>query len=183
ESRVNQEKEANVNSTNTINTVSSTINAAGIEDNVVDDNIVYGCADDPNMHELEEIGKFSDAKDDISGADMNNFTSNKKNDKEFGGTWVLALLLNKEETIKTFKIACLLAIEGFKLDRSYAGRASTIQVTRSLDLEMFVSADGIKWFLLEDLEAVFLLVMFSFLLTDIESADLNYRRDYCMQEL
>ncbi|GJV73463.1 hypothetical protein Tco_1493458 [Tanacetum coccineum] len=39
--------------------------------------------------------------------------------------------------------------------------------------------NGIKWFLL----IMFLLVMFSFLLTDIESADLNYRRDYCMQEL
>ncbi|GJV97488.1 ribonuclease H-like domain-containing protein [Tanacetum coccineum] len=47
--RVNQEKDANLNSTNTINTVSPTVNAAGIEDNVVDENIVYGCADDPNM--------------------------------------------------------------------------------------------------------------------------------------
>ncbi|GJV94194.1 ribonuclease H-like domain-containing protein [Tanacetum coccineum] len=53
ESRVNQEKDASVNSTNTINTVSLTVNAAGIEDNVVDENIVYGYADDPNMLELE----------------------------------------------------------------------------------------------------------------------------------
>ncbi|GJR43505.1 putative ribonuclease H-like domain-containing protein [Tanacetum coccineum] len=44
-----------VNSTNTINTVSPTINTAGIEDNAVDENIVYGCDDDPNMPELEEI--------------------------------------------------------------------------------------------------------------------------------
>ncbi|GJZ71866.1 hypothetical protein Tco_0635717 [Tanacetum coccineum] len=43
-----------------------------IVDNVVAENIVYGCADDPNMSELEEIGRFSDAEDDISGADMNN---------------------------------------------------------------------------------------------------------------
>ncbi|GKC76455.1 hypothetical protein Tco_1127229, partial [Tanacetum coccineum] len=49
ESRVNQEKDASVNSTNTINTVSPTINTAGIKDNVVDENIVYGCDDDPNM--------------------------------------------------------------------------------------------------------------------------------------
>ncbi|GJT02162.1 S-adenosyl-L-methionine-dependent tRNA 4-demethylwyosine synthase [Tanacetum coccineum] len=46
-------------------------------------------------------------------------------------------------------------------------------------LEMFVSADGTKWFLLAVQVAflliMFLLVMFSFLLTDIESADLNYR--------
>ncbi|GKB60171.1 hypothetical protein Tco_0916357, partial [Tanacetum coccineum] len=38
---------------------------------------------------------------------------------------------------------------------------------------MFVSADGIKSFLL----IMFLLVMFLFLLTEIESADLIYRRD------
>ncbi|GJZ96686.1 putative ribonuclease H-like domain-containing protein [Tanacetum coccineum] len=42
------------------------------KDNVVDENIVYGCADDLNMPDLEEISRFSDAEDDISGADMNN---------------------------------------------------------------------------------------------------------------
>nr|GEX72428.1 putative polyprotein [Tanacetum cinerariifolium] len=72
ERRVNQEKDANVNSTNNINTVSLTYNAAGIEDNAIDENIVYRCADDPNMPDLEEIGRFSDAKNDDSGADMNN---------------------------------------------------------------------------------------------------------------
>ncbi|GJW56682.1 ribonuclease H-like domain-containing protein [Tanacetum coccineum] len=51
---------------------SLTVNTDGIEDNVVDENIVYRCDDDPNMPELEEIGKFSDAEYDISGADMNN---------------------------------------------------------------------------------------------------------------
>ncbi|GJZ27647.1 ribonuclease H-like domain-containing protein [Tanacetum coccineum] len=72
EPRVNQEKDASVNSTNTIKTVSPTINTVGIVDNAVAENIVYGCADDPNMPELEEISRFSDAEDDISGADMNN---------------------------------------------------------------------------------------------------------------
>nr|GEV05920.1 putative reverse transcriptase domain-containing protein [Tanacetum cinerariifolium] len=43
ELRVNQEKDANVNITNNINTVSPTDNAAGIEDNAVDENIVYRC--------------------------------------------------------------------------------------------------------------------------------------------
>nr|GEU32450.1 hypothetical protein [Tanacetum cinerariifolium] len=52
--RVNQEKDENVNSTNNINTVSPTDNVAGIEDNDIDENIVYGCADDPNMPVLEE---------------------------------------------------------------------------------------------------------------------------------
>ncbi|GJR63507.1 putative ribonuclease H-like domain-containing protein [Tanacetum coccineum] len=72
EPRVNQEKDANVNSTNNIKTVSPTVNVADIVDNAIAENIVCGCADDSNMPELEEIGRFSDAEDDISGADMNN---------------------------------------------------------------------------------------------------------------
>ncbi|GJS06396.1 putative ribonuclease H-like domain-containing protein, partial [Tanacetum coccineum] len=34
--------------------------------------IVYGCADDPNIPNLEEIGRFSDAEDDGVEADMTN---------------------------------------------------------------------------------------------------------------
>ncbi|GKE79866.1 hypothetical protein Tco_1549866 [Tanacetum coccineum] len=55
EPRVNQEKDENVNITNNINTVSSTVNTTGIEDNAVDKNIVYRCDDDLNMPNLEEI--------------------------------------------------------------------------------------------------------------------------------
>nr|GEV78369.1 retrotransposon protein, putative, unclassified [Tanacetum cinerariifolium] len=72
EPRVNQEKDANVNNTNNINIVSPTGNAVGIKDNSVDENIVNGCADDLNMPDLEEIGKFGDAENDDSGANMNN---------------------------------------------------------------------------------------------------------------
>ncbi|GJZ25020.1 putative ribonuclease H-like domain-containing protein [Tanacetum coccineum] len=72
EPRDDQEKESNVNNTNNINTISLTVNAISIEDNDVDENIVYGCADDPNIPDLEENGRFSDAEDDDSGADMNN---------------------------------------------------------------------------------------------------------------
>ncbi|GKD52571.1 putative ribonuclease H-like domain-containing protein [Tanacetum coccineum] len=72
EPRVNQEKDASVNNTNTINTVSPTVNTAGIEDNVVDEDIVYGCDDDPNMPKLEEI-VYSDDDEDIGAeADINN---------------------------------------------------------------------------------------------------------------
>ncbi|GJT46583.1 ribonuclease H-like domain-containing protein [Tanacetum coccineum] len=72
EPRVNQENDENVNSTNNINTVSSTVNTASIKDNVVDDNIVYGCADDPNMPNLEEI-VYSDDNEDVGiEADMTN---------------------------------------------------------------------------------------------------------------
>nr|GEW19848.1 hypothetical protein [Tanacetum cinerariifolium] len=69
---VNQEKDANVNSTNNIDTVSLTDNAAGVEDHDVDENIVYGCADDPNIPDLEEICRFSDVENDDSVAEMNN---------------------------------------------------------------------------------------------------------------
>ncbi|GKE95868.1 ribonuclease H-like domain-containing protein [Tanacetum coccineum] len=65
-------KDNEVSSTNTINTVSPTVNVASIEDNVVDEKIVYGCVDDPNMPDLEEIGRFSDAEDDGAKADMTN---------------------------------------------------------------------------------------------------------------
>ncbi|GJS97229.1 hypothetical protein Tco_0804197 [Tanacetum coccineum] len=83
EPRVNQEKDANVNSTNNINTatdgnitnnvntISSTINAAGIEYNAAHENIVYACDDDPNMPILEEIAYLDDDEDVGAEADMN----------------------------------------------------------------------------------------------------------------
>ncbi|GJZ40657.1 retrovirus-related pol polyprotein from transposon TNT 1-94 [Tanacetum coccineum] len=72
EPRVNQEKDANVNNTNNINTVSPTDNDADIKDNAIYKNIVYGCADDPNMPNLEEI-VYSDDDEDIGAeADINN---------------------------------------------------------------------------------------------------------------
>nr|GEW89338.1 copia protein [Tanacetum cinerariifolium] len=71
EPRVHQEKDASVNSTNIINT-------AGIKDNVVDKNIVYGCANDLNVPPLEDI-MYSDNDevfddDEVFGAeaDMTN---------------------------------------------------------------------------------------------------------------
>ncbi|GJW21995.1 putative ribonuclease H-like domain-containing protein [Tanacetum coccineum] len=70
--RINQEKDASVNSTNNVNTVSPTVNAASIEDNAIDENIIYGCANDPNIPDLGEIGRFSDAENDDSGAGINN---------------------------------------------------------------------------------------------------------------
>ncbi|GKA51963.1 ribonuclease H-like domain-containing protein [Tanacetum coccineum] len=71
---IQQEKngENDVNSTNNINTVSSTVNTASIEDNIVDENIVYGCVDDPNMHNLEEIVYSDDGEDVGAEANMTN---------------------------------------------------------------------------------------------------------------
>ncbi|GKF26012.1 retrovirus-related pol polyprotein from transposon TNT 1-94, partial [Tanacetum coccineum] len=72
EPRINQEKDASVNNTNNINTVSPTVNATSIEDNVVYENIVYGCADDLNIPELEDIVYLDNDEDVGAEADMNN---------------------------------------------------------------------------------------------------------------
>ncbi|GJX96448.1 putative ribonuclease H-like domain-containing protein [Tanacetum coccineum] len=69
---IHQEKDENVNSTNNINIVSSTVNTASINDNDVDENIVYGCEDDPNMPNLEEIVYSDDDEDVGAEADMTN---------------------------------------------------------------------------------------------------------------
>nr|GEX64802.1 retrovirus-related Pol polyprotein from transposon TNT 1-94 [Tanacetum cinerariifolium] len=76
ETKVNQEKDVNVNSTNNINTISQTANAASIKDNAVDKDIVYGCTDDLNIHNLEEIN-FSDDDENVGvEADMTNLDFN-----------------------------------------------------------------------------------------------------------
>nr|GEW24281.1 putative ribonuclease H-like domain-containing protein [Tanacetum cinerariifolium] len=63
-----QEKEDNVNSTNNVNTISSTVNAAGTNK---DNELPF----DPNMPALEDVNTFnfsSDDEDDGTMADMNN---------------------------------------------------------------------------------------------------------------
>ncbi|GJX76796.1 putative ribonuclease H-like domain-containing protein [Tanacetum coccineum] len=63
---------SNDQDTNNVNTVSLTINAASIEDNDVDENIVYGYADDLNIPELEDI-VYSDDDEDVGvEANINN---------------------------------------------------------------------------------------------------------------
>ncbi|GJX70699.1 putative ribonuclease H-like domain-containing protein [Tanacetum coccineum] len=75
EPRVNQEQDANVNGTNNINTVSLTVSVADIENNAIDENIVYGCIDDPNMPNLEEIVYSDDDEEVGAEADMNNLAT------------------------------------------------------------------------------------------------------------
>ncbi|GJY41563.1 putative ribonuclease H-like domain-containing protein [Tanacetum coccineum] len=75
EPRVNQEQDANVNNTNNINIVSPTVNAADIENNAIDENIVYRCIDDPNMPNLEEIVYSNDDEEVGAEVDMNNLTT------------------------------------------------------------------------------------------------------------
>ncbi|GJT38183.1 putative ribonuclease H-like domain-containing protein [Tanacetum coccineum] len=55
---------------------SLTVKAVDIENNVVDENIVYGCIDDPNMPNLEEIVYFDDDEEVGVEADMKNLATN-----------------------------------------------------------------------------------------------------------
>ncbi|GJW27805.1 putative ribonuclease H-like domain-containing protein [Tanacetum coccineum] len=73
--RVNQEQDANVNNTNNINIIRPTVNAAKIENNVVDENIVYGYIDDPNMPNLEKIVYFNDDEEVGAETHMNNLAT------------------------------------------------------------------------------------------------------------
>ncbi|GKB61953.1 putative ribonuclease H-like domain-containing protein, partial [Tanacetum coccineum] len=70
-----QEKYASVNNTNTINTVSPTVNATGIEVNTVDLKTSIELPDDPNMPELENIIYSDDDEDVGAEADMNNLNT------------------------------------------------------------------------------------------------------------
>ncbi|GJU94292.1 ribonuclease H-like domain-containing protein [Tanacetum coccineum] len=84
EPRINQEKDDNINSTNNINTasdgkstnnvnvVSSTVNAARIEVNTVDPKTSIELLNDPNMPELEDIVYSDDDEDVGAEGDMNN---------------------------------------------------------------------------------------------------------------
>nr|GEV46491.1 ribonuclease H-like domain, reverse transcriptase, RNA-dependent DNA polymerase [Tanacetum cinerariifolium] len=76
ELRVNQEKD-NVNNTNRVNAVSSTVNAASNEVNDVGRKSSIELLDDPNMPELEDISIFKDSNEDVFGAeaDLNNLES------------------------------------------------------------------------------------------------------------
>ncbi|GKA35835.1 putative ribonuclease H-like domain-containing protein [Tanacetum coccineum] len=75
EPRVNQEQDTNVNSTNNIKTVCPTVNAVDIENNAINENIVYGCIDDPNMPNLEDIIYSDDDEEVGAEADMNNLAT------------------------------------------------------------------------------------------------------------
>nr|GEX80984.1 ribonuclease H-like domain-containing protein [Tanacetum cinerariifolium] len=70
EPRVNQENDS-VNSTNIINVVSLTVNAASNEVNAIGRKSSIELPDDPNMPKLEDISIFEDSNEDVFGADDN----------------------------------------------------------------------------------------------------------------
>nr|GEW88800.1 hypothetical protein [Tanacetum cinerariifolium] len=76
-----QKEKDSVNSTNEVSTVSSTVNAARNEVNVVGRKSSIELLDDPNMPELEDISIFEDSNKYAFGAeaDLNNLESTFKN--------------------------------------------------------------------------------------------------------
>ncbi|GKD65693.1 putative ribonuclease H-like domain-containing protein [Tanacetum coccineum] len=147
-----QEKKDNVNNTNNVN-VSGTNKV-----NVVCGKTSIKLPNDPNMPALEDDSIFDftrDDEDDSVVADINNLDTTIKVSpiptirihKDHPLDQVIRDLQSATQTRKMSKNlkehriqkgnSC---IEGSKLDRGYAGRASTIQVTRSLDFIGFT-----KW--------------------------------------
>ncbi|GKD97398.1 hypothetical protein Tco_1381295 [Tanacetum coccineum] len=147
-----QEKEDNVNNTNNVNAASTN------EVNVVGRKTSIELPFDLNMPVLEDYSIFND-EDDGAEADMNNL------DTTIQVRPILTTRIHKDHPLdqvigdlqsatKTRKMSKKLeehgfirrtqkgnsCIEGSKLDIGYAGRASTIQVTRSLDFSGFT-----KW--------------------------------------
>ncbi|GJW11743.1 putative ribonuclease H-like domain-containing protein [Tanacetum coccineum] len=135
---IDQEKDDNVNNTNNVNVASTNeVNAVGGKTSIK-------LPDDQNMTALEDI--LYDDEDVGAEADMNNLNAfmpvspipttrvhkdrpiTKNKPKDFKIACVLAFLNQQEETQKGKS-----CIKGSKLDRGYAGRSSTIQVTRILD--------------------------------------------------
>nr|GEU59459.1 retrovirus-related Pol polyprotein from transposon TNT 1-94 [Tanacetum cinerariifolium] len=77
ELRVNQEEKDNVNSTNRVNVVSSTVNTTNNEVNVVCRKSSIKLPNDLNMLDLEDISIFEDSNEDVfvAKADLNNMES------------------------------------------------------------------------------------------------------------
>nr|GEV17536.1 ribonuclease H-like domain-containing protein [Tanacetum cinerariifolium] len=67
----NQEEKDSVNNTNRVNTVSSTVNTASNEIDVVGRKLSIELLDDPDMPELEDISIFEDSNEDVFGAEAN----------------------------------------------------------------------------------------------------------------
>ncbi|GKB37878.1 putative ribonuclease H-like domain-containing protein [Tanacetum coccineum] len=156
-----QEKEDNVNSTNNVNAASTN------EVNTVGGKTSIELPFDQNMPALEDYSIFDfsrDDKDDGAKADINNLDTTiqvipsptTRIHKDHPLDQLIGDLKSATQTRKMLKNLKEhrtqkgnLCIEGSKLDRGYAGRASTIQVIRSLDFSGFTKwkkrAIGTKW--------------------------------------
>ncbi|GJR76893.1 putative ribonuclease H-like domain-containing protein [Tanacetum coccineum] len=124
------------NSTNNVNVVSSNVNAAGIEVNVVGTKTSIELPNDPNMLELEDIVYSDDDEDVGAKADMNNLNTfmpvspipTTRIHKDYPVEQIIEDLNSAPQTRRMTK------------NLEEHGRASTIQATRSLDFSGFT-----KW--------------------------------------
>ncbi|GJT45989.1 putative ribonuclease H-like domain-containing protein [Tanacetum coccineum] len=143
------------NNTNNVNVVSSTVNAAGIEVNDVGTKTSIELPNDPNMHELEDIVYLDHDKDVGAEDDINNLDAfmpvspipTTRVHKDHPVEQFIGDLNSAPQTrrmIKNLEEHGNPCIERSKLDKGYAERASTIQVTRSLDLGC-IQEEGIDY--------------------------------------
>ncbi|GKF45314.1 hypothetical protein Tco_0131866, partial [Tanacetum coccineum] len=138
-----QEKEDNVNSTNNVNAASTN------EVNVVGGKTSIELPIDPNMPALEDYNIFDftrEDEDDGVVADINNLDTtiqvshiptirihkDHPLDQVIGDLQSATQTRNMSKNLEEYGFVGNLCIERSKLDRGYAGRASTIQVIRSL---------------------------------------------------
>ncbi|GJY87056.1 hypothetical protein Tco_0501684 [Tanacetum coccineum] len=137
ESIVNQEKDVSINSTNNINIVSPTVNVDGIEDNAVDEYIVYRCVDDPNMPELEDIVYSDDDEDVGAEADMNNL------DAFMHVNPIPTTRIHKDHPIKNQIISGDFTLSNLNTQMDYKFKLQ--QVWTLMDLPNGKRAIGTKW--------------------------------------
>ncbi|GJY38418.1 putative ribonuclease H-like domain-containing protein [Tanacetum coccineum] len=123
-----------VNSTNNINIVSLTVNAAGIEDNAINENIDIGCADDPNMPNLEEIVYSDDDEGVGAEADITNL-----------GTHILAspiltTRIHKDHLVEQIIRDILSAPQTRRMTKSVTDHVEPKKVTQALTDPSWIEA-------------------------------------------
>nr|GEX33160.1 hypothetical protein [Tanacetum cinerariifolium] len=139
ETRVNQEKDANINNINNINTVSPTANATSIKDNTVVEDIVYRCADDPNMPNLEEIVYSDDDAGVGAEADITNLDTN------IPVSPIPTTRIYKDHSVKQIFRDLHLAPQTRRMTQNVTNYEPKKQVSTLVDLPYGKRAIGTKW--------------------------------------
>ncbi|GJW58784.1 putative ribonuclease H-like domain-containing protein [Tanacetum coccineum] len=151
EPRINQEKNDNIKTTNNINTasdgnntnnvndVSSTVNAAGIEVNVVDLKSSIKLPNNPNMPELEYIVYPDDDEDVGVEADMNNL------DAFMPVSPIPTTRIHKEHPLEQIIGDLNSALQIRRMTKNLKEHGRTQEVWTMVDLPNGKKAIGTKW--------------------------------------